>query len=46
MAKGEEQCFTMCMEKYMSAWNTVSRAYVSRLQQESKSRGAMGGIDL
>lgn len=46
LAKGEEQCFTMCMEKYMAAWNAVSRSYVARLQQESQARGGLGGVNL
>ncbi|KAL1625174.1 protein translocase subunit [Neofusicoccum ribis] len=35
LSKGEETCFTQCMEKYMSAWNVVSRQYVAKLQQTS-----------
>ena len=34
LSKGEENCFTACMEKYMSAWNTVSKQYVGRIQRE------------
>jgi len=30
------------MEKYISMWNTTSRAYLSRLSRESKK---MGGQD-
>jgi import inner membrane translocase subunit TIM13 len=30
------------MEKYMAAWNTVSRQYINRIQQES-TKGAGGG---
>jgi import inner membrane translocase subunit TIM13 len=26
-----------CMEKYMSAWNTVSKQYVGRIQREQGS---------
>ncbi|KAF2015490.1 hypothetical protein BU24DRAFT_421796 [Aaosphaeria arxii CBS 175.79] len=37
LSKGEETCFTSCMEKYMQAWNTVSKQYVARIQQESQS---------
>jgi import inner membrane translocase subunit TIM13 len=29
------------MEKYMSAWNTVSKTYVARIQKESQ-QGAGG----
>ncbi|KAF4313725.1 protein translocase subunit [Botryosphaeria dothidea] len=35
LSKGEETCFTQCMEKYMSAWNVVSRQYIAKLQQNS-----------
>ncbi|MCJ1479851.1 protein translocase subunit [Schaereria dolodes] len=38
-SKKEETCFTQCMEKYMAAWNTVSRQYIGRIQQEQTSRG-------
>nr|XP_028569616.1 mitochondrial import inner membrane translocase subunit Tim13 [Podarcis muralis] len=30
----EQKCVAMCMDCYMDAWNTVSRAYNSRLQRE------------
>jgi import inner membrane translocase subunit TIM13 len=33
------------MEKYMATWNTVSRQYITRIQQESgKSAGGGGGM--
>ncbi|KAF5092254.1 hypothetical protein D0Z00_004672 [Geotrichum galactomycetum] len=28
-------CTKQCMEKYMHAWNTVSRSYITRIQQAS-----------
>jgi import inner membrane translocase subunit TIM13 len=34
LSKGEESCMSACMEKYMSAWNTVSKQYVGRIQRE------------
>jgi import inner membrane translocase subunit TIM13 len=37
LSKGEEGCFTMCMEKYMGAWNTVSKQYVARIQREAQN---------
>jgi import inner membrane translocase subunit TIM13 len=37
LSKGEENCFTACMEKYMSAWNTVSKQYVGRIQKEQQN---------
>ncbi|KAJ4356491.1 protein translocase subunit [Didymosphaeria variabile] len=41
LSKGEEGCFTACMEKYMSAWNTVSKTYVARIQKESQTGAAL-----
>ncbi|KAF2477545.1 uncharacterized protein BDR25DRAFT_206573, partial [Lindgomyces ingoldianus] len=41
LSKGEESCFTACMDKYMQAWNTVSKQYVARIQKESQ-QGGMG----
>lgn len=29
-----QKCIAMCMDRYMDAWNTVSRTYNSRLQRE------------
>jgi import inner membrane translocase subunit TIM13 len=37
LSKGEEGCFTACMEKYMGAWNTVSKQYVARIQREAQN---------
>ncbi|KAF1927396.1 protein translocase subunit [Didymella sp. IMI 355093] len=42
LSSGEEGCFKSCMEKYMSAWNTVSKQYVARIQRES----AAGGLSM
>ncbi|OBT68160.1 hypothetical protein VE03_02329 [Pseudogymnoascus sp. 23342-1-I1] len=42
-SSGEQQCFTQCMAKYMEAWNTVSRQYIARVQQEG-AKGAGGGM--
>ncbi|KAL6707235.1 protein translocase subunit [Coniothyrium glycines] len=42
LSKGEETCFTNCMEKYMSSWNTVSKQYVARIQRESQQGGLPG----
>lgn len=42
LSRKEEGCFTMCMEKYMAAWNTVSRQYVARIQKESGGMVGMG----
>lgn len=43
LSKGEEGCFTACMEKYMSSWNTVSKQYVARIQRESQ-QGAVQNL--
>jgi len=29
-----QKCIAMCMDRYMDAWNVVSRAYTQRLQRE------------
>ncbi|KAF1357771.1 hypothetical protein EJ07DRAFT_167411 [Lizonia empirigonia] len=42
LSSSEERCFKACMEKYMSAWNTVSKQYVARIQREQ----AAGGLGL
>ncbi|KAF2735937.1 hypothetical protein EJ04DRAFT_434002, partial [Polyplosphaeria fusca] len=42
LSSGEESCFTTCMEKYMTAWNTVSKQYVARIQKESQQGGSGG----
>ncbi|KAF2086428.1 hypothetical protein K490DRAFT_11372, partial [Saccharata proteae CBS 121410] len=34
LSSGEQQCFSHCMEKYMQTWNTVSRQYITKLQQQ------------
>nr|POF05862.1 mitochondrial import inner membrane translocase subunit tim13 [Quercus suber] len=39
LSTGEQTCYTACMEKYMAAWNAVSRQYVSHVQ---KGAGAGG----
>ncbi|KAJ4363504.1 protein translocase subunit [Neocucurbitaria cava] len=44
LSKGEETCFTSCMEKYMSAWNTVSKQYVARIQRESAQSSALQNL--
>lgn len=30
----DQKCVAMCMDRYMDAWNLVSRTYVERLQKE------------
>ncbi|KAJ9622641.1 protein translocase subunit [Taxawa tesnikishii (nom. ined.)] len=43
LSSGETTCYTYCMEKYMAAWNTVSRQYVGRIQRDVGSQG-LGGM--
>ncbi|KAI8868081.1 hypothetical protein GQ42DRAFT_175251 [Ramicandelaber brevisporus] len=33
--KSETTCLSNCMDKYMAAWNEVSRTYIARAQRES-----------
>lgn len=40
LSSGEQTCMTQCMEKYMAAWNTVSKQYIARIQQET-GRGSL-----
>ncbi|KAF2434430.1 hypothetical protein EJ08DRAFT_605755 [Tothia fuscella] len=46
ISRGEESCFSSCMEKYMSSWNAISRQYVQRIQKEQAAQeaGGFGGI--
>jgi Tim10/DDP family zinc finger len=44
LSSGETTCFTQCMEKYMAAWNTVSRQYINRIQQEQGRSSGGGGL--
>jgi len=32
----EQKCVAMCMDRYMDAWNLVSRTYIQRIQRESQ----------
>ncbi|KAF2157530.1 hypothetical protein K461DRAFT_210768, partial [Myriangium duriaei CBS 260.36] len=34
LSSGEQNCFSQCIEKYMSAWDTVSRQYVGKIQAQ------------
>ncbi|KAK5118369.1 protein translocase subunit [Meristemomyces frigidus] len=40
LSSAETTCYTHCMEKYMAAWNTVSRTYLAQAQ---KGAGAAAG---
>ncbi|OKL62146.1 Mitochondrial import inner membrane translocase subunit tim13 [Talaromyces atroroseus] len=44
LSSGESTCLSSCMEKYISLWNTTSRTYIARVQQESRRMG--GGADV
>ncbi|KAF2100417.1 hypothetical protein NA57DRAFT_74026 [Rhizodiscina lignyota] len=46
LSRSEEGCYSACMEKYMAAWNAVSKQYVSRMQREQSSAGFIGGGSL
>lgn len=35
----DQKCVAMCMDRYMDAWNLVSKAYTQRLQQERSKMG-------
>ncbi|KAI4737639.1 hypothetical protein E4T50_11889 [Aureobasidium sp. EXF-12298] len=41
LSSGESTCYSQCMEKYMSAWNVVSKQYINRIQREAGSGGLM-----
>lgn len=32
----EQKCASLCMDRFMDAWNLVSRAYLVRLQKENR----------
>ncbi|KAF8455412.1 Tim10/DDP family zinc finger protein, partial [Terfezia claveryi] len=34
ISSAEDSCLKKCMDKYMAAWNTVSRQYLARAQKE------------
>lgn len=39
-SKSDQACISKCMERYMEAWNIVSKTYISRIQQEARTSGA------
>ncbi|KAL7416840.1 Tim10/DDP family zinc finger-domain-containing protein [Mrakia frigida] len=43
LTRAEESCVTMCMERYMEAFNVVSKSYVTRLTKERGQLGSAGG---
>ncbi|KAF9379619.1 protein translocase subunit [Podila verticillata] len=40
----EQACLSKCMDRYMEAWNIVSRTYINRVQRESQNMGGSGGF--
>lgn len=42
LSQRENTCMSACAQKYMNAWDVVSRSYVAQLQQQ---RAQMGGVD-
>ncbi|KAJ5925088.1 mitochondrial intermembrane space translocase subunit Tim13 [Penicillium verhagenii] len=40
----ENTCVSNCMNKYISTWNIISRAYISRVSVESKRMGDANAI--
>ncbi|KAJ1997622.1 protein translocase subunit [Coemansia thaxteri] len=34
LSGSDEACLSRCMDKYLASWDTVSRAYVARINQE------------
>ncbi|KAG9101007.1 hypothetical protein FS749_011090 [Ceratobasidium sp. UAMH 11750] len=42
LGSSEERCLSMCMERYMEAFNVVSQTYVTRI---SKERSSTGGLE-
>ncbi|CDS13258.1 Putative Mitochondrial protein-transportingATPase [Lichtheimia ramosa] len=44
LSSGEQACLSKCMDRYMEAWNVVSRAYVSRIQRESANQQYGGNM--
>ena len=45
LSSREQKCLTTCMEKYIAAWNTVSRQYIARIQKTADG-GDMGGFGM
>merc|ERR1711953_388731 len=35
LSGGDQKCLAMCMDRYMDAFNIVSRSYTQRISQES-----------
>ncbi|KAK9432712.1 Tim10/DDP family zinc finger-domain-containing protein [Lipomyces doorenjongii] len=37
LSTADATCLDQCSEKYIQAWNTISRRYLARVQSESKN---------
>lgn len=44
LSSTETTCYTHCMEKYMAAWNTVSKQYLGHVQKGVGSGQSFGGL--
>ncbi|KAJ2159683.1 protein translocase subunit [Coemansia sp. RSA 552] len=38
LSSSEEASLSRCVDKYLSSWDTVSRAYMTHLQQQQQQR--------
>ncbi|KAK3058950.1 protein translocase subunit [Extremus antarcticus] len=43
LSSSETTCFTLCMEKYMQSWNTVSGQYLGHVKRGAGGAGAGSG---
>lgn len=34
LSSSDQKCLTNCMDRYLDAWNAVSKTYMSRIQKE------------
>ncbi|KAF3393829.1 Mitochondrial import inner membrane translocase subunit tim13 [Penicillium rolfsii] len=39
LSSKETACMSSCMDKYINMWNTVSRTYMHRMNEERKKMG-------
>ncbi|EMF10555.1 zf-Tim10_DDP-domain-containing protein [Sphaerulina musiva SO2202] len=44
LSSGETSCYTMCMEKYMTAWSAVSKQYLGHVQKQAGQGNQFAGI--
>ncbi|KAG9127174.1 Mitochondrial import inner membrane translocase subunit Tim13 [Ceratobasidium sp. 392] len=43
LGSSEERCLSMCMDRYMEAFNVISQTYVARISKERTS--SIGGLE-